>query len=134
VLHDRARDRIVPETRIIIEYLPQHYPGPVRLLPDDPAACLEERSGDRFFDFYVSAPMQKIVTERIRLQDGTDPVGVPDARAPLDSASAMIDAQVAANSWATGNRFTIAHCSAAPGMSYASIVHPFEESLVHLNR
>jgi len=110
VLHDSARDRIVPETSIIIEYLPQHYPDPVLLLPDDPDACLEAGLWDRFFDLYVSTPMQRIVTDRIRPQDGTDPVGVADARKTLDTAYAMIDAQVAANSWATGNRFTIADC------------------------
>ena len=32
VLRDEARDRTVPETSIIIEYLAQHYPGRVNLV------------------------------------------------------------------------------------------------------
>src|SRR5262249_23616056 len=35
VLRDEARDRTVPESSIIIEYLAQHYPGTTRLVPAD---------------------------------------------------------------------------------------------------
>lgn len=125
VLHDAGRERVVPETSIIIEYLQQHYPGPVPLLPEDADARLEARMWDRFFDLYVSVPMQKIVTDRIRPEGGNDPVGVADAHRALDTAYAMIDTQLAGRKWATGSHFTIADCSAAPGLFFASIVHPF---------
>jgi glutathione S-transferase len=42
--------RPVAEATIIIEHLGLHHPGPVRLIPDDPAAALEVRFIDRFFD------------------------------------------------------------------------------------
>ncbi|WEX76196.1 glutathione S-transferase family protein [Sinorhizobium numidicum] len=134
VLHDHTRDQTVPETSIIIEYLQQHYPGPVALLPEGENARLEARLWDRFFDLYVSAPVQKIVTDRIRPEDGRDPIGVADARKTLDTAYAMTDAQVAATHWATGDQFTIADCAAAPGLFFASIVHPFGKGQVHLSR
>ena len=51
-------DRSVAEASLIIEYLQMSYPGPVRLIPDDPAAALEVRFMDRFFDFYVMDGMQ----------------------------------------------------------------------------
>jgi len=35
VLRDEARDRTVPESSIIIEYLAQHYPGKSKLVPED---------------------------------------------------------------------------------------------------
>jgi len=35
VLKDEARDRLVPESSIIIEYLAQHYPGKSTLVPAD---------------------------------------------------------------------------------------------------
>lgn len=126
VLHDGERERVVPETSIIIEYLQQHYPGPVPLLPANADARLEARLWERFFDLYVSVPMQKIVTDRIRPEGGNDPVGVADARRMLDTAYAMVDAQLAGKQWATGDHFTIADCAAAPGLFFASIVHPFE--------
>ncbi|MGH8114076.1 MAG: glutathione S-transferase family protein, partial [Rhodanobacteraceae bacterium] len=56
VLHDDARGKTIPESSIIIEYLAQHYPGAVKLLPDDPESVLEVRLRDRFFDEYVHTP------------------------------------------------------------------------------
>ncbi len=128
VLHDGARERVVPETSIIIEYLQQHYPGPVTMLPTEAERQLDARLWERFFDLYVSVPMQKIVTDRIRPEGGNDPVGVAEARRTLDTAYAMIESQLAGKSWATGEDFTIADCSATPGLFYASIVHPFSSS------
>lgn len=125
VLHDGARDRVVPETSIIIEYVQQHYPGPLQMLPADADARLDARLWERFFDLYISVPMQKIVTDRIRPEGGNDPVGVADARRTLDTAYQMIESQLMGKTWATGEDFTIADCSATPGLFYASIVHPF---------
>src|SRR5689334_9190017 len=56
LLRDAARDRTVPETTIILEYLDRHHRGPVPLLPDDFDAALEARLWDRFFDQYVAGP------------------------------------------------------------------------------
>jgi glutathione S-transferase len=132
VLHDAQRGRTIPETSIIIEYVQQRYPGAVPLLPSDADECLEARLWDRFFDLYVSVPMQKIVTDRLRPEDAKDPVGVVDARRTLDTAYAMVDAQLKGKQWATGQSFTIADCAAAPALFYASIVHPFGREHGHL--
>jgi glutathione S-transferase len=35
VLRDEARDQTIPESSIIIEYLAQHYPGKMQLVPTD---------------------------------------------------------------------------------------------------
>lgn len=59
VLHDSATNRVVAETSIIIEYLQQHYPGPVQLIPSATELQLDVRLWDRFFDLYVSVPMQR---------------------------------------------------------------------------
>lgn len=133
VLHDSTTKRIVPETSIIIEYLQQRHRGPVPLLPGDEDTNLEARLWDRFFDQYVSAPMQRIVTDRIRPEGAKDPTGVADARKTLDTAYAMVDGQLAANTWAIGDQFTIADCAAAPGLFFASIVHPFGEDQTNLS-
>ena len=125
VLHDAATDRSVPETSIIIDYLQQHYPGPVRLLPDDPDAQLQARLWDRFFDLYVSVPMQKIVIDRIKPDGQKDPAGVTEARATLVTAYGMVEQQLTRNGpWAIGTDFTIADCSALPALFFATIVEP----------
>jgi glutathione S-transferase len=129
VLHDSDAGRIVPETSIIIDYLQAHHPGPVRLLPDDPEALLQVRLWDRFYDLYVSVPMQKIVTDRIRPAGANDPHGVGEARSLLDQAYRMIDDRMQGKAWATGEHFTMADCAAFPGLFFASIVHPFPEDL-----
>ena len=43
VLRDDARDRTIPESSIIIEYLAQHYPGRTVLVPGDPDLALRTR-------------------------------------------------------------------------------------------
>ena len=125
VLHDGDRDCFLAETSIIIEYLQDRFGGPVPLLPDDGEARLDARLWDRFFDLYVSQPMQKIVTDRIRPDGSQDPFGVGEARGMLDTAYAMIERRMADRPWACGADFTIADCAAAPGLFFASIVHPF---------
>jgi glutathione S-transferase len=125
VLHDGDRDQVVAETTIIIEYLQQHHAGSLPMLPDDPDALLDARLWDRFFDLYVSQPMQKIVTDRIRPEGGNDPFGVAEARRTLDTAYAMIEQRMAGRRWACGEAFSIADCAAAPGLFFAAIVHPF---------
>lgn len=125
VLHDGNRSQVVAETSIIIEYLQRHYPGPAPMLPADGEAQLEARLWDRFFDLYVSQPMQKIVTDRIRPEGSNDPFGVGEARRMLDTAYAMIEQRMADREWACGEAFGIADCAAAPGLFFASIVHPF---------
>ena len=63
VLRDEARDRTIPESSIIIEYLAQHYPGKMQLVPTDADLARQTRFRDRFYDLYVQEPMQKIVTD-----------------------------------------------------------------------
>jgi len=133
VLHDASNDRVVPETSIIIEYVQQHYPGPLPMLPTEPEARLDARLWERFFDLYVSVPMQKIVIDRLRPKGGEDPVGVAEARKTLDTAYAMIDGQLAGNEWAIGAAFTIADCSATPALFFTSMVHPFPPECEHLS-
>lgn len=125
VLHDEARDRVVPETSIIIEYLQRHYPGPTPMLPADEEDRLDARLWERFFDLYVSVPVQKIVTDRIRPEGGNDPVGVADAHRTLDTAYVMIETRMAGRTWVVGDGFGISECSATPALFYASMVHPF---------
>lgn len=125
LLRDAARDRTVPETSIIIEYLDRHHRGPVRLLPDDADLALEARLWDRFFDLYVAGPMQTMVFDRLRPPGERDATGVALAEAALEKAYAFADARLAKRTWAAGEAFTIADCAAAPALFFTDILLPF---------
>lgn len=125
LLHDRARDRIVPESSIIIEYLAEHHPGPTALVPRDNDVARQMRMRDRFYDLDVNVPMQKIVTDRLRPEGKNDPFGVERAKAQLETAYGMIERDMAAKPWAMGDAFTMADCAAAPALFYANMAMPF---------
>ncbi|CAN5303733.1 glutathione S-transferase family protein [soil metagenome] len=124
LLVDAARDRIVPETSIIIEYLDTTYPGPVRFIPQDTDAALRARLLDRLFDLYVQEPMQKIVGDRIRPAGAQDPHGVAHARSQLAMAYDLLETELAGRTWAAGESFSLADCAAAPALFYADKVAP----------
>jgi glutathione S-transferase len=128
VLRDEKRNQTIPETSIIIEYLGRFYPGSIVLLPADPDLNLQARLWDRFFDLYVNAPMQKIVTDRLRPDGWNDPHGVAEAEATLMTSYAMIEQQMTNRRWAIGEQFSIADCAAAPALFYAETVLPFSKS------
>jgi glutathione S-transferase len=128
VLRDEARDRTVPESSIIIEYLGQHYPGRTQLVPADPDLARQTRMRDRFFDLYVNVPMQKIVTDRLRPAGKNDPHGVQEARTLLQTSIGMIEPDMGTKTWAMGDAFTMADCAAAPPLFYANNVMPFGDT------
>lgn len=128
VLRDEARDRIIPESSIIIEYLGQHYPGKTRFIHADAELARQMRFHDRFFDLYVNVPMQKIVTDRLRPAGKNDPYGVEQARGSLRTAIGLVDGGMAAKKWAMGEDFTMADCAAAPALFFADKVMPFGET------
>jgi glutathione S-transferase len=120
VLRDEAKDRTIPESSIIIEYLAQHYPGRTQLVPADADLAHETRMRDRFYDLYVNVPMQKIVTDRLRPPGRNDPHGVDDAKRLLGTALTIVDDEMSARTWAVGDAFTMADCAAAPALFYAN--------------
>jgi glutathione S-transferase len=125
--------RVVPEATIIIEYLAVHYPGPVKLIPQDPDAALDVRLMDRFFDNYVMTPQGAIVFESLRPADKRDPHGVEQARALLDRAYLWLDQRMAGRVWASGEAFSLADCAAAPALLYADWTYPIPASLANVH-
>ena len=128
VLRDRARNQVVPESTIIIEYLALHYPGKIELLPRDPDLARETRLRDRFYDLYVHEPMQRIVANRLRPPDRRDALGVEQAHATLELSYRMLEEDPRTSEWAHEGAFTLADCAAAPALYYANKVHPFGAS------
>jgi glutathione S-transferase len=132
VLRDAARDRTVPESSIIIEYLDRHYPGRTQLVPADADLAWQTRLRDRFYDLYVHDPMQKIVGDRLRPKEKSDPFGVEEARSRLRTSYDIIDQEMATRAWAMGDHFTLADCAACPSLFYADKVLPFGGTHKHV--
>lgn len=128
VLRDPARDCIVAESSVIIEFIDAFHPGDARLIPADPETAWQVRMWDRVFDNHVQTPMQKIVGDRLRPPDSRDAHGVAEAEAQLRAAYAVLEARLAPAPWALGAAFTLADCSAAPALFYANAVAPLGES------
>jgi glutathione S-transferase len=127
VLRDEARDLTIPEATIVIEYLDHRYPGERRFLPADPDLAWQTRLRDRFYDLHVQEHMQKVVADRLRPAGQKDAPGVETARARLAIAYDWIEGDMEAKTWAMGEAFTLADCSAAPALFYANLVAPFGE-------
>jgi glutathione S-transferase len=128
VLRDDGRDRTIPESTIIIEYLSQHYPGKTELLSADADLARQTRFRDRFYDLYVHDPMQKVVGDRLRPSASKDPYGVEEAKARMRTAYGMIDQEMGTRAWAMGSAFSMVDCAAAPALFYANLVLPFGDS------
>lgn len=86
VLRDEGRGHTIAESTVIIEYLDAHYLDGTRFVPEDVDRAWQTRMWDRFYDFYVQEPMQKIVTDRLRPEGQRDAYGVERARAQLGEA------------------------------------------------
>ncbi|MDB6106032.1 MAG: glutathione S-transferase family protein [Gammaproteobacteria bacterium] len=133
VLRDEARCRTVPESTTIIEYLAQHYPGPAKLIPDDPQLAAQARAADRFYDLHLHVPMQKVVGDKLRPADRHDPLGVDQAREQLRTALRIADNEMAAKRWAVGDHFSMADCAAAPPLFFINLMMPLADEFPHLS-
>ncbi|HWA92804.1 MAG TPA: glutathione S-transferase family protein [Rhizomicrobium sp.] len=120
VIKDEARDWLVPESSIIVEYLDRHYPGRTRFIPADPDKARQVRMRDRFFDLHVQVPMQHIMDDRWRKDEDKDRIGVEKMRRRIAASLAMIEEDVG-DGWAVGDAFTLADIAAMPALFYANI-------------
>jgi len=127
VLEDGARDWMVPESSIIIEYLAQHYPGSSSLVPGDADAARQVRMRDRFFDLHIHNHMQKVVGDRLRPVGQKDPLGVEQAREQVRTALVVVEQDIG-ETWIMGESFTMADCAAAPALFYGDRIVPLREA------
>ena len=122
-------ERVIPEATIILEYLAVRYPGPVKLIPDDPDAAVDVRFMDRFFDNYVSNPQSAVVADALQPEADRSAAAVAGQKAALDKAYAWLEARMAGRTWASGETFSLADCAAAPALLYADWTHPIPRDL-----
>jgi glutathione S-transferase len=131
VLRDDAKTRNIPESTTIIEYLALYYPGPSKLVPNDPDAALQVRLRDRFFDNYVMQPMNALVQDRMRPAEQKNAPDVVQARGTLRNALDLLEKKIEGLTWAIGDAYTMADVSASPSLFYADKVMPFADTHPH---
>lgn len=125
-------NEVIFETSCIIEHLQLHHPGPVQLLPADPAAALRVRMLDRVFDNYVMAPMQEIIDAHIRSPGMPDPATEGRARDKLDRSYRWLEDWLAEEPPA--DHITLVECAAAPSLFYADWAYPIPMELDRLRQ
>ena len=113
----------VAESSIIIEHLQLFHPGPVRLIPADPAAALEVRFLDRVFDLHVMNVVQIAVDAALGRSGASAEHGRALARERLECAYGWLEGRLQGRDWAAGAAFTLADCAAAPALFYADWTH-----------
>jgi glutathione S-transferase len=72
--------------------------------------------------------MQEVVGDNLRPADMRDPIGVEQAKVQMRKAFDIAEAAMASRTWAVGDAFTLADCSAAPALFYADTVLPFRQT------
>ena len=127
VLEDPESGRTWPESSVIIEYLDHHAPDTPRMVPKDPEEALQARIWDRFFDNFIAVNVTKIVVDRFRPKGRTDPEGVEQAEATIRASYDLFEQEIGGRTWAAGEAFTLADCSAAPALFYAGIIVPRDD-------
>ncbi len=128
VLRDQARNRVIPETSVIIAHLDRHFPGAVKLIPDDADVASQMHVYDRVFDNYVNVNVQRVVFGRLRPEGHRDPYGIEQARDHLRTTLDMIESDIAGRTWIMGDDFTMADCAAAPALFYADKIIPLKDN------
>lgn len=125
-------DRRVAETSIIIEYLQLACPGAQRLIPEDPAAALDVRFMDRFFDQHVMNAAQHAVDGALTGDAVKREDGMALARQKLERAYRWLEDYLAGRIWAAGTGFSMADCAAAPALFYADWTYRIPEDCTAL--
>ncbi len=110
------RDKFIPESSIIIEYLETAIAGGTRLIPEDRETARRVRFHDRTNDLYLDDPAVSILFER----------DVAKAKETLDVTYRFLDKQLEKRTWLVGETFTMADCAEAPPLGYLRRIHPFD--------
>ena len=124
VLEDEASGQTWPESSVIIEYLDLQAPDTARLVPSHPEEALRVRIWDRFFDNFIAMNVTKVVVDRLRPEGRADPEGVEQAKAAIRASYDLFEEEIGERTWAAGQAFSLADCSAAPALFYAGVIVP----------
>ena len=118
--------RMVPESSIVVEYLENHFPQGVRLIPEDSVAARQVRFNDRMADLYINEPGLKILFDKIKIRASL-PEDLERAHNFLKISYEGFDRKLEAGQWICGKDFTMADCALIPPLFYLEHQVPFAE-------
>ncbi|HEX7641158.1 MAG TPA: glutathione S-transferase family protein [Burkholderiaceae bacterium] len=118
--------RMVPESSIVVEYLENHFPQGLKLIPDDPVAARLVRFNDRMADQYVNEPALKILFDKVKIRNIL-PEDIERAHKFLAISYDGFNRKLEAGPWVCGQDFTMADCALIPSLYYLEDLVPFAE-------
>lgn len=133
VLRDDAKQRTIPQSSAIFDYLAIADPKAKTIFPSDALELMEARRWNDFFDAYVQVPMQKVVGDCLRAKEVRDPYGVAEAHEMLKKAYDILESHLESLVWCAGDSFSIADCAACPALFYGNKVEPIGAARPILN-
>ncbi|MCX4026779.1 glutathione S-transferase family protein [Endozoicomonas sp. SM1973] len=120
-------DHMIPESTIIIEYLDTHFSSGTRLIPEDKDAARQVRFIDRVQDNYLNDNIATLFFESMKPAEKQDSEKQAKAKEQLDIMYHYMNKQYSETTFAKGDDFTMADCSAVPALFYAQKIYPFEQ-------
>jgi len=117
---------VVLESSIIAEYVDKRVANGVRLLPEDPAACLHVRYVDRVLEMYFLAALRRIFYASRKPEDRSSQAMLTRAHEQLDETYIWLNQELKEREWVAGDTFSLADCSLGVALNRASLVYPFD--------
>ncbi|MFQ6005713.1 MAG: glutathione S-transferase family protein [Woeseia sp.] len=118
-------DHLIPESSIIIEYI-DSLAGP-RLIEGDAEATRKIRFKDRMFDLYLNDSVVTLLFQGMKPEEQRDAERIETAQFRIDTMYNFMEHEFGQQSFANGEKFTMADCAAAPALFYAEQAAPFSD-------
>ncbi len=116
---------LIPESSIIIEYLDDM--DEPRLIDGDNEQTRKIRFKDRMFDLYLNEPVVTLLFQGMKPEDQRDPERMKTAQFRIDTMYSFMAGEFEKHPFASGDKFSLADCSAAPALFYAEQTAPLSE-------
>ena len=123
-----GEELFIPESSIIIEYLENEFANSgTPLIPADKTAARRVRFKDRILDLYLNNPITTLFFASMKPVDQQNPEAMAKARETINVTYGFLEQDLAKNSFASGNAFSMADCAAFAPLFYAQKLHPFSQ-------
>lgn len=114
---------LIPESSIIIEYIDDM--GAPRLIDGDSERTRKIRFKDRMLDLYLNDPIVTLLFQGMKPEDQRDVERMATAQFRIDTMYSFMEAEFEEHPFASGDKFSMADCAAAPALFYAEQTAPF---------
>lgn len=116
---------LIPESSIIIEYLDSI--AEPKLIFGDAEESRKIRFKDRMFDLYLNDSVVTLIFQSTKPANERDQARIDSAKFRIDTLYGFMEAEFGKQSFANGERFSMADCAAAPALFNAQQYAPFSQ-------